>query len=452
MKAIKTALFVSALIFLFVTQVPADVPVRKEQVVYTIVAYNGRDYSHTFCREDTDTVYLIANIESFIILKKTFVYFWPLTKHWNMDLETLNKTFKGLIEIKGKGRGEFKKLNPVKYTYYNVQDEYEDNWRVAKGEDAYREVEKWKVMYQEYLQQVVDYRNKYEEYRKTYYELMNKMENLRESGEDVIEILHVIESLEQPAEPSMPDHYTVPPASVNEAFIFDLPAGEYLIRFILEDGTVLQGSEKKVVVFEKRRAKGVGFEVIPGDRWTRPVENKIKFSIVYVDGTTDLYIRPFFQDEYNDLYYNKMMMNDGGGNKRMYNWERMQQVPQAKILLMDQGDRKEFLLEKPYMVEQVKGSSLGYKIVPFNPQDLNGDKRPGLRAFHVPLKGDGRVIKISVNDKNGIGLAGSERQIRIVKQSKIEKTLFIFVILPFVALFVVLGMRTKRYRKSSLRK
>jgi hypothetical protein len=450
------------LIFLFALQVYADVPVRKEQVVYTIVAYNGRDYSHTFCREDTDTIYLIADSESFITLRKTFVYFWPLTKQWNMDLETLNVTFNGLIDIKENVRGEFKKIKPVKFTYYNIRDEYEDNWRVAKGEDAYREVERWNAMYQKYLQQVVDYRNKYEKYKKSFYELMQKMEGLRESGEDVMETLSDIESLDEPSEPAIPDYYAVPPASVNEAFIFNLPAGEYFIRFILEDGTVLQGSEKRVVVFEKRRKRGVGFEIIPGDKWTRPVENKIAFSIIYVDGTTDLYLRPFFQDEYNDLYYNKMKRNDGGGNVRMYNWERMQQVPKAKILLMDQRnrkvhrdtparrDRKEVLLEKPYTAEQVKGASLGYKIVPFDPQGPDENKKPSMRAFRVLLIGARGVVKISVKDKSGIVISSSERQIRIVRQPKIEKTLFIYVILPFVALVIIMTMRAKKFRRKNL--
>jgi hypothetical protein len=120
---------------------------------------------------------------------------------------------------------------------------------------------------------------------------------------------------------------------------------------------------------------------------------------------------------------------------------------------MDQGsqkvrrDHKEVLLEKPYTVEQVKGASLGYRIVPFDPQDPYENKKPSIRAFRVPLIGAGGVVKISVKDKSGAVISGSERQIRIVRQPKIEKTLFIYVILPFVALIIIMTMRAKRYRR-----
>ena len=57
----------------------ADVPVRTEQVIYAIVAYNGKDYSPTFAPESSDTIYLLADSDNFLSVRKTFIYWWPPT-------------------------------------------------------------------------------------------------------------------------------------------------------------------------------------------------------------------------------------------------------------------------------------------------------------------------------------------------------------------------------------
>ena len=55
----------------------ADVPVRMEQVIYSVVAFNGKDYSPTFVPAVSDTIYTIANTDNFFSVRDTFVYWWP---------------------------------------------------------------------------------------------------------------------------------------------------------------------------------------------------------------------------------------------------------------------------------------------------------------------------------------------------------------------------------------
>jgi hypothetical protein len=247
-----------------------------------------------------------------------------------------------------------------------------------------------------------------------------------------------------PKEPEFPKDYVVPPRPVEEAFILNLPVGEYSIRFFAADGSVMEGSERKVVVFQKRRSEGTGLEVIPGDKWTRPVESTTPSAVLYVDGSSELYVRPFLEQEYNDLYYERMQRNDAKGNPSVMKWVRTQQVPRARIEARLAGGRAEVLEEKPYYVEQVKGASLGYKIVPFDPEGAHKDKEPSLRAFQIPISKDTARVSLRVMDKNGTKLVGGERQIRVLRPPKAGIVALILALLPLAAMAVVLSWRARR--------
>ena len=99
---IKLILFTAVLSLFFSNFLYSQNPERTEQLIYSILAFDGKDYSGTFCREDSDTIYLMANASSFLSPKTTFVYYWPITEEWKTDTEILDKTMEGALEITGK--------------------------------------------------------------------------------------------------------------------------------------------------------------------------------------------------------------------------------------------------------------------------------------------------------------------------------------------------------------
>jgi hypothetical protein len=185
--------------------------------------------------------------------------------------------------------------------------------------------------------------------------------------------------------------------------------------------------------------------VIPGDKWTRPVESKTPASVLYVDGSADLYLRPFFQQEYNDLYYEKMRQNDAKGNPNLMKWVRIQQVPKAGIVVRRPDREPVEVREEPFYVEQVKGAALGYRIVPYDPEGAHKDRDPSLRAFHVPLTPEDRVVRLRVQDSEGRPLQDGTRQIRVVRPSQTGFVALILALLPLVAMAVVLIRRSRVY-------
>ncbi len=422
----------------------ADVPVREEQFIYSILAFNGKDYAGTFARKDADTIYLIADVDNFITVRKVFVYFWPITQDWKTDTSALNIPFEGTLELSGR-EDEPETVGMTPYTYYNIRGEYELNWSVAKEAEADQAWQHYQDLMDAYWQSV----SKYYETRAAYEALLNELTTtitrMRNEGQDVTKLIDTLRLLKSPPEPQYPTEYIVPPAPVQKAFILNLPVGEYSIRFSTEDGLVMEGSERRIVAFEKRRAEAIGLEVIPGDKWTRPVESKTPASVLYINGSTDLYLRPFYQQEYNDLFYEKMRKNDAKGNPTLMKWVRIQQVPKARVEVTRPSSEARMLLEEPFYVEQVKGAALGYQIVPFDPEGKHKDREPSLQAFHIPITKDQRVVRIRVQDKDGEYLPSSERQIRIITLSRVGFISLILGVLPMVVMIIVMARRSRKY-------
>jgi len=440
-------LFLFFFILILIGPAVADVPVRQEQFIYSVMAFNGKDYSGTFCGENSDTIYLIADQDNFITARKTLVYYWPITGDWKTDTSALNYPFEGTLKLTEKG-GESRIINPERYTFYNTQGEYELNWEVATGDGAEKAWQHYQGLIEQYWQATSQYQQAKMAFEMMMNELTKKITEMRNAGTDVTELVEKLKALGSPEPPQPPDDYIVPPSPVQSAFILNLPRGEYNIGFINEDDAVMEGSEKRVVVFEKRRTDGIGFEVIPGDKWTRPVESKSPSSVLYVDGTTNLYLRPFFQDEFNDLYYQKMIKNDARGNPSLMNWVRIQQVPGSRIELTGKSHAShasEVILEEPFYVEQTKGSALGYKIVPFDPEGAHKERDPSLIAFKVPVDRERSLIQFRLLDKSGLNLAGSSRQVRVIIKSRWQPVLLLLCLLPLLAMAVIRLIRSRKY-------
>jgi len=438
------AIAVVVLLLVFPAVSFAQVPVREEQLIYSILAFNGRDYAGTFTTKQAEAMYLKADVDNFLTVRKTLVYFWPITQDWKTDTSALNVPFEGRLLLVGPD-GKDRALESTPYTYYNVRGEYELNWKVAKGPEADQAWGQYQEIMNAYWASVQQYYQERAAYEAMLSELTSTITRLRDEGRDVSRLIEVLRELKAPPEPQYPRDYVVPPAQVSEAFILNLPVGEYSLRFETLEGELMQGSEIRVVVFEKRRAEGVGLEVIPGDKWTRPVESKTPASVLYVDGSADLYLRPFFQQEYNDLYYEKMRQNDARGNPNLMKWVRIQQVPQAGIEISGPGRATQVVREAPFYVEQVKGAALGYQIVPFDPEGAHKDREASLRAFHVPLTAGDRVVRLQVQDKDGQILRSGGRQIRVVRPSRAGILSLILAVLPLVAMAVVLLRRSRVY-------
>ncbi len=422
----------------------ADVPVRTEQLVYSIIACNGRDYSPTFAPESSTTIYLLAQADSFLSVRKTLVYFWPLTGKLQTDTNTLNKQLPGSLQVRDP-RGAVLAVIPLeRYTFFNVRGEYEQNWKVAVGDAADREYERSQQLSRDFLRSVDEYNRLDAEYLAWLRRLSDRVQALKAAGKDASELTAEMSSIEAPRQPVEPREYIVPPAPIQQAFVVNLPPGEFQVRLLNADGSVMEGSDKRIVSYSRRRAGGVGYEVIPSDKWTRPELSKTPSSVLYVNGNADLYLNLFFQDEFNDLFYQKTVDNAARGNPNVYTWVRVQHVPHASLEVRTADGRALRLEEQPWTVQQTQGASLGYTIEPYDPGSEQKD--PDLVAFRLPVTSSPGWIRFRALDSRGVALPGSERQVRLVRPASSGLAPGLMSLLPIAVMVIILSLRARYHR------
>ena len=300
-------LVLGAWLTLVAGDVGAQDPVREEQVVFSLLAYNGRQYVPTFVREPVTEVYLLADRAAVLAPRVAFVYYWALTQRWRLETSTLNVPVGTTLEVLHPSRG-VRSFRRTAYTYYNIPGRYQANWEIATGVDAHSEYHRYLELYSAYQRESIAFNRERAEYERQVAELARRLADLHAAGADATALEERRDSVEAPEPPlrTWERFYSVPPVAVSEGFVLELPAGRYRMRLRTADGLILQGSEKQIVAFAKLRSDGVGYEVMPGDRWTTPALSVNPGAILYVDGSTDLYLRPHFQDQYNDLLYARL--------------------------------------------------------------------------------------------------------------------------------------------------
>ena len=418
----------------------ADVPDRDENFIYGIICYDGKNYSGTFCKEDSRDIYLLSNVDNFLVPKKSLIYFWPLSNEWRLDGQTLSKTVEGIIQLSGKNI-ETMNLTKIKYTFYNAGGSTKIDWRIFKGEDAVNEAAESMKAWEEYYLTLALFNREKALYEQLLQELSIRISALKQAGHDITALVEEIKNLPPPVKPQQPE-YSVP--KVDEAFSINLSAGEYKIRFLTLDGYIMEGSEKKIIVFDKRRENGIGFQVRAGDKWTRPTQSKTPSSVFYVNGTTDLYLEPFREDEFNDLYYNKMVLNYGRGNPHIVDWIRIEDVEDV-ILEVKGGNKTTEITRLPFYVQQSQ-SLLGYTIEPFDPEVKHKYRKANFDAFYVPIDKNITSMKFRLTDKDGNYLPGSERDVRVILNSGAGILTLLLTFLPLLAMVLMMVLRHRKYR------
>ena len=445
---------------------------RDEQLIYFLTVFNGSGYSWTFSAESSDTMYLLADTDNFVTLRKTFVYYRPTDDALKTDTTLLDATVDGFLEIwsakagrrampvyrfspssisrsdrADSGRNVDSQSLPMEdYTYYNLRSDGEARWRTATGAEAHH-------VHFDYTEKLRRYREGLDAYRldrATYDymvgELERRIEEQKQKGGDIARLEEVLRGLVAPAGPEFPEEYAAAPVRVDRAFVVNLPAGTYRARLVRGDGKVLEGSEKTIMVFGRFGEPTVGYEVIPGDKWNRPVESNSKHSVIYIDGSSDLYLIAYYQHEFIDLYYEKLLRNDARGSPGLRRRVFVQEIPDVRIAVLDRGGLITTIERRPYFVEQERTGSYGYRIVPFDPEGAHVDREPSLEAFHIDLDRYSARIRVALVDGQGDIIGDSMRRIRMLDGST---SVGVLVLLAFLPLAVGVGVGFARLKITS---
>ena len=420
--------------------VQAAPPQREKQVVYGITPWTGKEYGGTFAPKGIDKIYLLAGADNVINTLETEVYFWPITNEYMANWFESREVVEGKLQILQDGK-EIRVLERQPYAHFYPDGFYAGVSEILVGDAAEKKFQEYRDAIEGYWQAVNDYRQAYAEYEQRMAEIL---EEVSQTGKTYTED----ELPKPPEQPSPPIWYVT---EATEAFIVNLPVGEYVIRTIDDQGRAVDGTEKKLKVFDKRRT-GVGYQIIPESKWTRPVQSDDASQILYLEGTRTMYLKAFRESEYNQHDYLKMTSLEqplaGAGATSAYMWVHETEVPNDTKVQILQGGKVVMEVEyKPYYVKQTPGYALGYEILEFDPEaDEFAGRRPSFEAVKLELEPG--TYEIRAVDSSGRVLEGSVRDIRSVNVVPMWQ-LYVLSLLPLlVGLVVVVRRRRTRVVKS----
>lgn len=439
MKRFLGFLIITGIVLSFSTLLFAQETPFKEQLVYSLTAFNGSTFSKSFCPQSEETIYLIANENSVIAPTKTIVYYWPITRRYMAGFSTLNEKISGKLEILQNGK-VIATQEEQKYVLYYPKGYWSEKAVMYLNEEADAYHKKYKEAVDAFNQKLKEYYQAMERYRESLNRFFEEVRRRREAGEEGPLNIPIPK---EPKPPEFVDFYASDPAF---GFVLNLPPGKYEIRLRRDDGTIFEGSEKKVVVFTSRRKGGVGYEIIPGNRWTKKENCDDPSWVIHAVGKNELYFNPYRQEEYNELYYNKLVDPQEIGRIERFKWVHIDPIEQVTLLF---GRGKEILQtveRSPYFVKQIPGPELGYEILPYDEELQKKGYQPTFESYKVSLspnlpKTDYQVSVVTAG--SGRPEEKSERTIRLLKKEN-ASYIYIAAFIPLlVGVVAILGRISK---------
>lgn len=414
------------LIVLVIVNVHAQAPVMEEHMVYRLRLFNGRGYQNSFCPPSENTIYIIADSDNVLQTRMTFVYYWPMTRRFEAGFKTLNETVEGVLELL-KGDQIIERLQPRIYALSLAKGWYAENSEIILDNDATRRYQQYQLALKDYTEQLKIYRAQKEQYRRQMEEFLAGTRRPQRPDSNSFQDLPV-RIPKEPEFPAAPEVFVQQP---EQAFIINLPVGKYRMRLRARDDTVVEGSEKWLVSFTHRRSGQVGYEVISAKRWTMPEISSDPGDVIYLEGEHTLYFKPYLQNEYNHLCYEKLLDPQNDGFADMWRWVNIKQIEKGQLLLVENGHLAAGIEERPYHVEQIPGPELGYRIIEHD-QEKFGDRKPSLVGYKADLQLEKGGYYIQLVDEAGKAIAGSTRELRAIEGAETWKLHLAAVALPLM--------------------
>jgi hypothetical protein len=91
------------------------------------------------------------------------------------------------------------------------------------------------------------------------------------------------------------------------------------------------------------------------------------------------------------------------------------------------------------------GNTLGYKIMPYDPEGVHKYKNYSFKGFHIPINRSKKAITVKLQNPKGGYYPLSEREIRILVKSNTWALLLVFLIIPPGVMAFMLIRRSRVY-------
>ena len=410
-------------------------PEKMEAVVYQLQSFAVTEYATVYSPPQAVEIHLIADTNNAFDPRTTLVYYWPLTREYFQSWEKLDEQVDGRLEILTGGRVVQRlEREPVVFSYPRAAAEGSCILLAgAKAREAFAAYQKVTAEYEKEMAAYQQALLRYQQDLRDYIRLSS-----RKNG-----AAHVAELPPKEPAPPQPANWFV--SDPRQMYIVRLPEGRYAGRVIDERGDLIEGSERTIVTFRPAERKGIGYAIIPEERWTARMQSDASQDALYSMPGKEIFVIPSVTETYREDLLVRLKNPQSRDSVQRLESIHTGPLDARRLVLLRNGRPVRTIERTPYYVRQAEGAELGYSIVEWSRESAGADS-PTFTAFRLRFdEADaGSSYSITVEDPaTAVAAAGSERRIRIVRSSS-SGYLWLLSLAPLVAGACIVGWRKTR--------
>jgi hypothetical protein len=429
---ISRHIFGALIILMYICQpVQAVKPEKVEALVYKYQAFNGAEHKITYSPPAADAIYLIANTDNTFDPRYTLVYYWPLTQEYFQAWERLDVPVFGKLDIMQEGQ-LIQQVNREKIVLFYPNGPHVGGSKVLKGKNAVAKSEEYKRIFNTFKTASATFYAKMMAYELSIRELMRQSPQ----GDAPLDLPP------KPIEPNRPRIYV---SEYHDEMVINLPAGNYTMQMRDDDNLVVEGSQRDILVFESLGEVGVGYELIPEERWTKRLSVFDPQGGIYAQTGKVFYLVPYRTEAYDENNHNRLLNPQKAGRKRIKKWIQREYLESGQLVLMENDRIIERLERKKFYVEQIKGAELGYTIKSYT-EDKEASQNITFEAFYLKFNGldHGKLYTVALlNEANGEIYNESKREIRVIGKTRMT-VVWATAFLPCIAGLLIHSWRKRK--------
>lgn len=356
---------------IFVTIGPAAAlePERREAVVINGRVWEGFAYREMLLPSSMNTLTLMAGRDSAITFARTQEYYWPLSRQVYVDFERQRDELAGVLRIEQDGQvvGEIARSSfSIVYPKGAINGDGRLLWGQAAADayQAYQDEEK------AFARRFVEAQRAHTAYEHALLEAGAA----RKRGEPVAHI---------PVPPPLPEPSLRLVTKPVPGYRVELAPGTYQIS-LLAEGAPIPGSMRLLRVVDVRGRRTVVADIIPEERWTKPLASNTEATRVFARPGSIFYVTLAEADRFDEAEYIPVVTPQSEAVAGRSLWVRRKPSDADSISLSwtgVEGARNVSLTR--LKVEQTQGSGFGYRV-----RNAREGEKEDLKAFVIPVPTD----------------------------------------------------------------
>ncbi|SDN03844.1 hypothetical protein [Ensifer sp. YR511] len=383
-------------------------PDRRETTVINGRVWDGFSYKETLLPSTLDTLYLMSEKDSAISFVRTEEYYWPLSRQVYVDFEKRREELNGVLRIDQDGI-TVAEIAPSDYAIV-----YPDG--VVNGNGSLLWEAEASGAYATYQAEEKDFARRYVEAQaqQTAYE-----RKLVEAG---AKRLGRAPSVVGPTPPQLPQPSLRLVTKPVSGYRLALAPGRYDLALYL-DGRLVAGTRRRLEVIDVGKRQAVVADIVPEERWTRPLAANSEASRVYARPGSVFYVMLQDADRFDEAEYLSVVAPQQEPVRGRITWVRRKPVENSKLSVSWDGPPGTVEMDLSNLkVEQTEGSGFGYRVRAAKP----GEKED-LTAFTVAVPPENERRRGEIRTEAGGGFL---RRDIIIVQKRQAGLAFGLAILP----------------------